>query len=181
MHVYEITKVVHFLGLISLVGFFIVYQRIVPGIRASQDMSQVRTWIGLLSNIRPMLPSGAIMMLASGLVMTSMRWRTQAYPFATIGLVVILMIAIGGSIAVARQLRALEAAATAPTGPVSDAVSRAAWHGGTWTFMLTVNFAAIGVLVLMTTKVGWIPAITIVMVLAAVGAFIGTRGRPPAQ
>src|SRR3954468_10007383 len=72
---YELVKVVHFLGFTALIGFFIIYSRAGPKLRAATDVKEVRTWLGLLAVAQPMVPGGAGMLTVSGLIMAWMRWR----------------------------------------------------------------------------------------------------------
>src|SRR5436190_12469798 len=86
---YELTKVLHFLGLFSFVGFFIAHTRISIALRSAKTTREVRTFATMIESARVMLPSGAAMLLVSGIIMTGMRWRGP-YAFATAGLVTIL-------------------------------------------------------------------------------------------
>jgi len=123
MHLYEIAKFFHFLGLVALAGFFIIYSRAGPQLRKAKDMKEVQTWLGVLQSTRPMMPAGAILLLLSGLTMGALRWKGP-YPSMVVGLLTLLVIWIGTAIADGRHLRAMRAAASGQTGAVPPELSR---------------------------------------------------------
>lgn len=171
---YELVKIVHFLGLIALFGFFVLYSRAGPQLRKAKDMAEVHVWLRLLDLAKPMLPGAGVMMIASGVVMGMMRWQAP-YPFTIIGLVTLITVWSVGARVAGRHLRAMHAAAVAESGPVSPELSRVILDPKPWSTLLSLNAAALGVLFVMTTKVGWIPAISIVAGLAILGAIVGRR------
>jgi hypothetical protein len=171
---YELVKVVHFLGFTALIGFFIIYSRAGPKLRVATDMKEVRTWLGLLAVAQPMVPGGAGMLTVSGLIMAWMRWRGP-YPFMVVGFVVLAIVAATVTNVAGKHLRGMQAAATANDGPVSTDLSRIIREPRPWTVIFALNTAVLGVLIVMTTKLAWAWAIGIVVVLAALGAVIGSR------
>ncbi len=172
---YEIAKVVHFLGFIALFGFFVIYSRAGPQLRKATDLGQVRVWLGLLEAARPMMPGAAIMMMASGFVMAGLRWRAP-YPFVTVGLVTLLVIWITAAVVGGRHRRAMQAAAGDQTnGPVPAELTRVILDTRPWAILFALNTAALGVMFVMTTKIGWVAAISVVVGLALLGGFVGTR------
>jgi hypothetical protein len=172
---YEIAKVVHFMGLTALVGFFIIYSRVGPRLRAATDMQEVRVWLGLLDLARPMMPGGAVMLLLSGLTMAALRWRGP-YPFLTVGLVAVLVIWIGAAIVGGRHLRAMHAAAaTAGSGAVPPELARVMREPRPWITLFALNLAALGVLFVMTTKLGWTAAVGVVLAMSSFGAVLASR------
>jgi len=174
MHLYEIAKFFHFLGLVALAGFFIIYSRAGPQLRKAKDMKEVQTWLGVLQSTRPMMPAGAILLLLSGLTMGALRWKGP-YPFMVVGLLTLLVIWIGTAIADGRHLRAMRAAASGQTGAVPPELSRLILNPTPWATLFALNLATFGVLFVMTTKIGWIGAISVVAALAIIGAIIGSR------
>lgn len=171
---YELAKVLHFLGLIALFGYFVIYSRAGPRLRKATDMAEVKVWLGLLDMARPMIPGAAVMLIVSGVVMGMMRWKAP-YPFTIVGLVSIITIWIVATIVGGRHLKAMHAAADGRTGPVPADVSHVIVSPKPWATLFGLNTAALGVLFVMTTKVGWVPAISVVVGLAIVGALIGAR------
>ncbi|HKO47175.1 MAG TPA: hypothetical protein VJV79_05600 [Polyangiaceae bacterium] len=171
---YELAKVVHFLGLIALFGFFVIYSRAGPRLRKAKDLAEVRVWLGLLDLAKPMMPGAGVMLIASGVTMGMLRWKGP-YPFMMVGLITIAIIwtlaaRIGG-----RHLGAMHAAAVAESGPVPPELSRIILDPKPWATLFALNTAALGVLIVMTTKLGWVGAVSVVLGLAILGALIGSR------
>ena len=172
MRWYELVKFVHFMGLIAVAGFFIIYSRAGPRLRAATDMKEVRVWLGLLEVARPMMPGGAMMLILSGLVMGWMRWR-GLFPFMIVGLVTLGIAWATSARAGGRHLRAMRAAATAESGAVPPELARVIGDPGPWSAMLAINLAVIGVILIMTLKLGWIAAPAVVVALGALGLLVG--------
>ena len=171
---YELVKVVHFLGLIALFGFFVIYSRAGPELRKANDLAEVRVWLRLLDLARPMMAGAGVMLIASGVTMGMMRWQAP-YPFTVIGLVTIATIWTMAARVGGRHRRAMHAAAGTESGPVTPELSRIILDPKPWATLFALNTAALGVLVVMTTKVGWVPATSIVVGLAVLGWLVGGR------
>lgn len=166
MEWYEIAKVVHFLGLIALFGFFVLQSRVGGKLRAAGSVAEVREWLGLLEATRGTLPGAGVMFIASGLAMAGMRWRGN-YPFVTVGLVTLLLIWIVGAIVSGRHLRAMRGAVSrAAEGVVPVEVAHVILDPARWGTIATLNGAALGVLFVMTTKIGWLGSVATVLGLA---------------
>lgn len=170
---YELTKLVHFLGFIALFGAFAIHARAGGYLRGATTVAGIRGALVWLDATRAMLNGGMAMMLASGLVMVGLRWR-GAVPFTTIGMIVLLLIGAASLIS-NRHLRAIAAAIPAGDGPPSAELHAVIREPSPWTVALSRNTAALGVLIIMTLKTGWIASIAIVIVLATLGALIGRR------
>ncbi|MFL5620757.1 MAG: hypothetical protein ACJ79A_20445 [Gemmatimonadaceae bacterium] len=169
---YELSKVLHFLGLIALFGFFVVWSRAGGKLRAAATASEARTWLALLDMTRPILPGGAVMLGVSGMAMAALRWRGP-YPFMVIGLVALITIWVVWALVGARHLRAMRAAVGESDGPLPAAATRQILDPRPWGVLGLLNGAALGVLFVMTTKLGWLAAVAVVVALAALvgGAF----------
>jgi hypothetical protein len=171
---YQLALVVHFLGLLAIAGFFVIYSRAGPALRKATDMAEIRVWLGMLDSTRPMMPAAGVLLILSGFAMASMRWRGP-YPFVTVGLVTLIIIWILAAVVGGRHRRAMQAAAGTATGAVPPELSRVILTPRPWATMFALNLAALGVLFVMTTKIGWVAAISVVVVLAIIGAFLGAR------
>ena len=166
---YELAKVVHFMGLIALFGFFVVYARAGERLRAASSLAEARLWLEMLQATRGMLPGGAGMFIVSGSVMAALRWRGP-YPFMVVGFVALLVIVAVWAIVGARHLRAMHAAVGDAEGPVSLAIARTILDPAPWGTVGALNGASLGVLFVMTTKVGWVAAIaTVILASTLVG------------
>ena len=114
------------------------------------------------------------MMIVSGFIMAALRWRGP-YPFVIVGFITLVTIWIIAAVVGGRHLREMHAAADNATGPVSPELSRVIRKPKAWATLFGLNTAALGVLFVMTTKLDWITAISVVLGLALLGVFIGGR------
>jgi hypothetical protein len=173
---YELVKIVHFLGLIAVIGFFVIYSRAGPKLRAATDLSEVKVWLGLLELARPMVPGGAVMLLASGLTMAWMRWRGP-YAFIGVGMVTLIIVWVLVARTAGAHLRAMMAGAmnSGDSGSVPAQLSQVILATRPWSTLFALNLATLGVLVVMTLKLSWVGAIATILVLSALGAFVGAR------
>ena len=164
---YEIAKVVHFMGMIALFGFFVLYARAGTRLRAATTLHDVRVWLGMLDAARGMIPGAATMFTLSGVTMAYLRWRGP-FPFMIVGFVTLVVIAALWSLVGARHLRAIRNAAGDGDGPVPAELSRLILDPVPWGTVGALNGASLGVLFVMTTKLGWVPAIAVVLLLATI-------------
>jgi hypothetical protein len=179
MHWYEIFKVIHFVGLIALFGFFVLYARAGERLQTARTLSEARTLLAMLESTRGMLRVGAVMLIVSGAAMTMLRWH-GAHPFLIVGFIVLLISWIVCTVVGPRHERAIRAAIGDTEGSVTPDIALTILDPTAWGTVGAANGASIGVLVVMTLKVDWVTAFTIVLVLAAfVSAILTTlvRGR----
>jgi hypothetical protein len=170
---YEIAKLVHFMALIALFGFFVIHARAGSALRGATTLSETRTWLGMLDATRGMLPGGAVMFLLSGIAMAALRWRGP-YPFITVGMVTLLAIWITWAFVGPRHLRAIRAVVGEGEGPVSSTLARVILDPARWGTIGALNGAALGVLVVMTLKLDWLWSVVAVVVLATLVGSIFT-------
>jgi hypothetical protein len=175
---YEIAKVVHFMGLIALFGFFVIYARAGERLRAATTLAEARTWLGMLEATRGMLPGGAVMFIVSGVTMAALRWR-GSYPFIVVGMVTLLAIWVAWALVGARHLRAMRIAVGEADGAVKPAIAQVILDPARWGTVGALNGASLGVLFVMTTKLGWVAAIAVVVLVAALvgGIFMSMAHR----
>jgi hypothetical protein len=171
MRWYELAKIVHFMGLIALFGFFMINLRFGMQLRAATQLSDVRTWLGVLQRTRGMLHGGSGLLLVSGIVMVALRWRGPI-PFVTVGLLTLLSIwvlsVVGG-----RHLRSIDATIPNGDGSIPDGLRAIILAPRPWAVTAAMNGAAAGVLFVMTWKPGWVGAAATVLLTSAAGAMIG--------
>ena len=177
---YELTKVLHFLGLISFIGFFIILTRVGIALRAAKTTREVRTLATMLDGARPMLPSGSALLLVSGVIMTGMRWRAP-YAFAIGGLATLLVITPIAMIGIKRLLATIRAAIGEHDVGLNDAMRAAINTPSQWGAVLACNTAAVGVFLSMTIKPPWPWVTGFIVVLATIGWFAGSRVARTAQ
>jgi hypothetical protein len=164
---YEIAKVVHFLAVIALFGFFIVWARAGARLRAATTVEEVRTWLGLLDATRGMVPGAGVLFLVTGIAMAAMRWRGR-YPFVTVGLIALILIWLLWALVGARHLRAMRSAAEGGEGRIAPDLARLILDPLPWATVGALIGAALGVLFVMTTKLGWGAAVSAVLLTAAI-------------
>jgi hypothetical protein len=173
MQWYELTKVVHFLGLIALFGAFAISARAGGHLRSATTLTGVRGALVWLDATRAMVNGGLVMMLLSGIIMVGLRWR-GAVPFTTVGMITLLLIGAVSAI-VNRHLRDVNGALATGDGAPSSDLRAIIMRPLPWTLSLARNTAALGVLLIMTLKTGWTVSIAIVLLLAIIGAVVGRR------
>jgi hypothetical protein len=171
MRWYEVAKIVHFMGLAALFGFFMINLRFGAQLREATQLSDVRTWLGVLQKARGALHGGSGLLLISGVVMIGLRWRGR-FPFATVGMVTLLAIwalsIVGG-----RHLRSINDAIPSGNGPIPDTLRAVILSPRPWAVTAAMNGAAAGVLFVMTWKPEWVGAVATVLLTSAAGAMIG--------
>ena len=171
MRWYELTKIVHFIGLIALFGFFMINLRAGMQLRAATQLADVRTWLGVLQGSRGMLHGGSGLLLISGIVMIAIRWRGP-FPFTTVGMFTLLLMwslsVVGG-----RHVRSIRAAIPSGNGSIPDGLRAIILAPRPWAVMAAINGAAAGVLLIMTWKPGWVGAAATILLTSAAGAVIG--------
>jgi hypothetical protein len=107
-----------------------------------------------------------VMFIVSGVTMAALRWR-GSYPFMVVGFVTLLVVWVVWILVGARHLRAMHLAIGDADGSVSPALARVILDPARWGTMGALNGASLGVLFVMTTKVGWVAAIAVVLFVAA--------------
>jgi len=174
---YQLVKLVHFMGLIALFGFFVLASRGGARLRAATTRNEARPWLSLLEMARPMLPSGVVMLVISGALLAWFRWR-GAYPFMVVGLACALLIWAVWAFVGARHLRAISIAMGDEEGPITGALAKLVRDPARWAAWGSMNGAALGVLAVMTLKLGWLGSIAVVLLVTAiVGTAFGVTVR----
>jgi hypothetical protein len=172
---YELLKVVHFMGLISLTGAFIIYPRVGQRLRKATTLAEVRSWLCFLEIARGMFRSGATMMALSGLAMTWMRWRAP-YAFVVVGMLGLIFIAATFDLVVSRHLGAMRAVAgheAGGSGAVSAELFTVISQPRPWIVLFALNISAIGVLFEMTLKLGYLGGVALPLAGAVIGTVAG--------
>jgi hypothetical protein len=109
--------------------------------------------------------------------MAALRWR-GVYPFMVVGLVTLIVIWAVWAFVGVRHVRAMRVAVGDAEGPVSPALAQTILDPAPWGTVGALNGASLGVLFVMTTKVGWAAAGAIVIIVSAlVGGIFTTLVR----
>src|ERR1041384_3816274 len=120
MRAYAVALTVHMLGLIAIFAGFAMQHRAAQRLRQAAGSDAARPWAELLFVTRAMLPSGAVLLLASGAYMGSVRFPTTPAPWMLVAVAVVLYLAIIG-VLLARRFGAIYRGVIADTGTLSAA------------------------------------------------------------
>jgi len=172
MLAYNIALFIHFVGLISVFGGFVIVARAAPRLRAATDIEQVRTWLALLTTTGPMFGAGYGMLGLSGIYMTAVRWRA-AHPWLIVAMVSLLAFFIVGGAIIGRRVRAMNEAAAATRGSISGELALQIADSSLWRTVGALNGLAMGVVFVMTVKPGWLASISVAVIAAVTGALVG--------
>ena len=176
MIVYNLALFVHLLGLIAFFGAFILLQNAGRRLRAATTWQEARPWLDLLRQVSGMLIGGLLMMGASGIYMTHKLWSFSA-PWVICGIAAAVLLMIAHPLTAGRRLGELRRMAAENHGVVG-ADERALLAGPSlWAPVFAMNGAALGVVWIMASKPGLMGSILFPLVLAGLGALIGTRLR----
>jgi hypothetical protein len=165
---YNLLLVVHFLGVVAVVGCLMFYARAGGRLRGSVSAAEMPAWITMLGWATRLVGGGAALLLASGLGLAALRWRAPA-AFTTVGLVTIVVVGATMGAVGRGQLRPLRGAADAGDAAL---MRRVVEQRGPWIAIAACNGAVIGALFVMTLKPGWLPSIAIAGGAAVAGAAI---------
>ena len=169
---YELTKVLHYIGFITLIGFFIVYTRVRITFASAKTTREAHQLVAVLDASRGMLPAGSAILLLSGIIMTGMRWRSP-YAFPIGGIVTLLVITPVAMSFLKKQIATMRAALGAGDAGLSDAMRAAINTPRQWGMMMACNLAVAGTLLIMTLKPGWMFVTGVLVVFPIFGYFLG--------
>lgn len=179
MNLYTVLLFVHMIGLTSLFGGVVLIQRSGIRLRRAATWEEARTWLALLRDVRGMFAGGSGMLLVTGLWMTHLQW-TFATPWVVVPAVLLVLFAVAGS-GVGRAFARLEEGAARRTGAIEGHERAIVSSPALWSLIFAMNFGALGIVWLMTTKPGWAVSIGVPLALTALGALVGRGvggGRP---
>jgi predicted integral membrane protein DUF2269 len=176
MRLYGVTMFVHVLGVIALFGGFAMQQRAGARLRAAGRYDEARPWSAVLDLTRPMVPSGAIMLLATGAVLAA-RLAPGAPPPVWVPVAAVTVLAVGllGWLVVNRRIAAIAGAVRDGDGALPADARRRIASASLWSALAASNGAALGTLWLMTNKPGVVESALAVLLPAAIGAAVGVR------
>jgi hypothetical protein len=180
MLAYNIALFIHFIGLISVFGGFVIVARAGSRLRAATDMEQVRSWSALLNTTGPMFGAGYGLLLLSGIYMAATRWRAP-HPWLVVAMLSLVAIWIVGGVIVGRHVRAINAAAEATRGSISGELALQIANPSLWRTVGALNGLAMGVVFIMTVKPGWLVSLSVVLIAAAIGVLGGAASTRRAQ
>ena len=170
---YNVGLFVHLLGVVTLFGGITIIQWGGARLRGAATIGEVRLWLGLLRTTGRMFPAATLLLLASGVYMTTEAWTFET-PWIAVSIAGILVMPLLGAGVFGRRMAAIgKSAAGAEEGPVSSEVKRLIAAPAGWQAAFALNGMALGILWLMTTKPGATHSILVVLGLAFLGAMAG--------
>jgi Predicted integral membrane protein (DUF2269) len=173
MTLYEVVLFLHLLGVVTLFIAVGLIQRGGAQVRTAETLDHLRLWLGLVRMTRNMFPTSALLLLVTGLYMTSDVWTFDA-PWIVVSIVgLIALTVVGGAVIGPRFRRVGMAAGGAGDGPVPPEIRRSIEEPTIWIALYANSGAAMGILWLMVTKPDWAASIAVVVGLALLGGFLG--------
>ena len=162
----------HILGVTALFGGIVVMQQAGMRLRAAGTWSEARPWLGMLAGTRVMFGVGSVLLLLTGLYMTTVQW-TFMTPWVTVGIVTLVVLAVMGPVVVGPAFARIGRAGAGQEGTIAPEIRRRIASPALWGMVFGMNGAAVAMIWLMTNKPGWTGAIAIPVVLAAIAAILG--------
>ena len=174
MRLYAVAMFVHILGVIALFGSFVIVHRVPPRLRGATRYDAARPLAELLFTMRLAMPSGAIMLLASGGYL-AYRLGGQPPAWVLVAAAAVLLIGLAGFAVVVPYARDVQRALAQGDGALGADAARTLGRTGLATAAGAANGAALGVLWLMTARPGVVESVSVVTVATVVGALVGRR------
>ncbi len=171
---YAVAMVVHILGVVALMGAFILLNQVGPRLRRAARHEEARPWAELLLVVRAMMPAGAAMLLLSGGYLAS-RLGARPPAWVVVAAVDVLLIGAVALGIVGPWLGAAHRAVAAGDGALGTDARRAIARPAVPPAVAAANGMALGTLWLMTARPGPAQSLLVVGTLATAGALIGLR------
>ena len=175
MRLYAITMFIHILGVIALFGGFAMQQRAGGRLRDAVDTSSARPWSEVLTMTRPIVPSGAVMLLGTGAYLSFRMSGAHPAVWVMVAAVTVTCIGIAAIAIVIPGFAAIATSLSRGDGSLSPGAASAIGAPLTWSALAASNGAAIGTLWLMTAKPGLLEAVVAVTLPATIGGIVGAR------
>jgi len=165
---YLIAFFVHMIGIVNLVGGFILFSQAGVQYRRAKSWEAARSFLTMLQLTPGMVISGAILLLLSGAYMAGTRWGMNP-PWVTVGMAATLLALATAAFVLLPGLRKLRSVCEGKDGAIAPGDKPATVVSPVWAWGAVVNGLTLGVAWLMVMKPGWIYSITLPVVLGAVG------------
>jgi hypothetical protein len=172
MNGYDVALFLHLLGVTMLFGGIALQQSAGARLRRATTFGEVRQWLGFVRPAGRVLPIAGVVILASGLYMTSQEWTIRT-PWIAVGFLTLLGMVVTGATVLRAGYARLGRAVGGLDGDLTAPVRRLATSPGLWAALTSINGAAIGVLWLMSNKPRWPASLGVAVGSAVLGAAIG--------
>lgn len=176
---YTVALFAHILGVLGLFLAMGLELTCMLRLRRAQSVEQFREWTSLSRLLDRVFPITTLLLLAGGVSMVIISWGWTT-GWIDVSLVVVVLASVLGPTVNGRRLGAIHAeAASAPVGPAPTTLTDKIQDPVLWSSVLAMVASAIGVVVLMTFKPGWVGALVIIVVAILVGLIAGfSLGQP---
>jgi len=168
---YLIAFFVHMVGLVNLVGGFILFNQASVQYRRATSWEAARSFLTIVQAAPAMLISGVILLLISGGYMAGVRWGMNT-PWVTVGMAAALLALAVSVFVLLPGLRKLRTLCTGKDGAIAPRDKPAAVASPVWACGAVVNGITIGVAWLMVMKPGWVYSIVLPLALGAIGGLV---------
>jgi hypothetical protein len=165
---YLIAFFIHMVGVVNLVGGFILFNQAGVLYRRAATWEAARSFLTMLQFAPGMLIAGAILLLVSGAYMGASRWGLGA-PWVTAGVATALLALAIAIFVLGPEMRRLRKITEGKDGPIFPQDRRALVASGMWPWGAVTNGVALAIAWNMVMKPGWALAIALPIVLGAVG------------
>lgn len=164
---------VHLLGVVTLFGGITIIQLGGARLRGASTIEEVRLWLGLVRVTGGMFPAALLLLLATGLYLTSEAWTFET-PWVAVSIAGLLILPLLGRGVLGRQMAAIgRTAADAETGAVPAEIRQLVTAPAGWQAAFALNGIALGILWLMAIKPGLIHSLVVVVGMGLLGAVVG--------
>jgi hypothetical protein len=181
--VYSISLFLHVVGALGLFAALGLEWAGLFNLRRASEVGQVREWMRLLGAPRFLGGPAALIILVSGIYMSSTRWGPQGW--IIVALAGMVLIALLGAVLSGRRARAIARALPAKDGLISTALGRQL-HDPVLTLSLRLRVALfVGIIFLMSIRPSTTGALLAMGMAGAIGLVAAVpawgTGRRPAR
>ena len=175
MRLQAIALFVHILGVIATFSGLSMQQRAGSRLRKATTYAEARPWSDVLAMTRPMVPSGAVMLVLTGAYLTTQVATPRPPVWIVVAIVAVVVMGILALAVVNRGFGAIAAGVAAGDGPLSGDAAGRITNRRLWSALGSANAAALGTLWLMTAKPGPLESVLVVTIAVLIGAVAGRR------
>jgi hypothetical protein len=162
---------IHMVGLVNLVGGFILSSQAGMFYRRASTWDAARSFLTMLQVAPGMLISGAVLLLVSGGYMAATRWGMNA-PWVAMGMAAALLAIAVALFVLAPGMKRLRKVTEGRDGPILPQDRPALVTSNIWSWGAVTNGVAISIAWNMVMKPGWTVAIALPVIFGALGWFI---------
>lgn len=175
----ETSLFLHVLAAVGMIGGGITQVMAGHRLRAADAASEIASWARFARAAGWLIAASAGVLLLTGGHLAGAVWTTEqtsgfSFPFITLGMIGLVLLApVGPMLGGARLRRVAERADEAPDGRASDELRAAACAPSLWGPVHSLPGVGVGFVALMTYKPGWLAGAAILVITFALGWLAG--------